>query len=158
MLCTRSDDLKVKSTFCSSNKRVLVEHSIITVIRIKYDNADIACESKWPLQNMLFCCKIMFWTFFNGYILDFCLNMVAQLKISICIVEPLFYLEVYYKLNTFVFNHYLKHSKCRIFTKLMPKVSTCLICLKKISGINEKNHKINLNWLWKLGCANPQCA
>ena len=38
------------------------------------------------------------------------------------IAEPLFYVEVYYVLNTLVFSPYLEHSKCAIFKNKMPKV------------------------------------
>ena len=60
-----------------------------------------------------------------------------KLNVNIYFDEPILYVEAYYVFNSYVFKPYLEHSKCKISTNIMTKVSECLVPLEKISGSNE---------------------
>ena len=127
----------MKSSFCTSNKRVCCEHKSITVACMKYDNVDPGFVSMLHLQNVLLCCKVMFWTFFLWFYISFMCGYGSIKSNSPYKFPSLFwYVEVYYVFNTFIFNPHLEHSKCIVFTNIMPKVSKCLNLFENISGTN----------------------
>ena len=55
----------------------------------------------------------------------------------IYIAQPL-YVEAYYVLYTFVFNPFLEHSECAIFTYIMQRFSKCLNSFENIPVTNER--------------------
>ena len=89
---------------------------------------------------------IMFWTFFNGFVV---------FMYRCC--RPFFYVGACYVMKIFVLNHFLEHLECGIFINITPKASKCLILCEIMPWTNKLICKRSYPIL-KVGmCRHPPC-